>query len=90
MYKIVDTINHEILLGNEKGVIKYAQDRLDEDKYWRDDYHWDLKRNGISDKIRTFQGAIKMLKLKYVDVVDLGDILTPLNNNEFVSIDKEE
>lgn len=90
MYKIVDTISHEILLGNEKGVIQYAQERLDEDKYWKDDYHWELKRNGISDKIRTFQGAVKMLGLKYVEIIDIGDIITSLNNNKYVSISTEE
>ena len=90
MYKIVDTISHEILLGSEKAVIKYAQERLDEDKYWKDDYHWELKRNGISNKIRTFQGAVKMLGLKFVDVIDLGDILSPLNDNKFVSIHVED
>lgn len=90
MYKMVDTINHEILLGTEKAVIKYAQDRFEEDKYWIDDHFWDLKNKGIENGFNNIQGAIKLLELKFVEVVDLGDILTSLNNNEYVSITIEE
>lgn len=90
MYKIVDTISHEILLGSEKAVIRFAQDSFEEDKEWIDDHIWELKRNGIDKEVRTFQGAVKFLQMKWFEIVDLGDIITPLNNNECVSISIEE
>lgn len=90
MYKIVDTISHEILLGSEKAVIKLAQESFEEDKEWIDDHIWELKRNGIDKEIRTFQGAVKFLQMKWFQIVDLGDILTPLNNDECISISIEE
>lgn len=90
MYKIVDTISHEILLGSEKAVIRFAQDSFEEDKEWIDDHIWELKRNGIDKEVRTFQGAVKLLQMKWFEIVDLGDIVTPLNNDECVSISIEE
>lgn len=90
MYKLVDTISHEILLGSEKAVIRFAQESFEEDKEWRDDHIWDLKRNGIDKEVRTFQGAVKFLQLKWFEIVDLGDIITPLNNDECISISIEE
>ena len=90
MYKIVDTISHEILLGSEKAVIKFAQESFKADREWIDDHHWELKRNGIDTEVRTFQGAVKFLQMKWFEIVDLGDIITPLNNDECVSISIEE
>lgn len=90
MYKIVDTISHEILLGSEKAVIKFAQESFKADREWIDDHHWELKRNGIDTEVRTFQGAVKFLQMKWFEIVDLGDIITPLNNDEWVSILTEE
>lgn len=90
MYKIVDTISHEIFLGSEKAVLRFAQDSFEEDKEWIDDHIWELKRNGIDKEVRTFQGAVKLLQMKWFEIVDLGDIVTPLNNDECVSISIEE
>ena len=36
---------------------------------------WDLKNKGIENGFNNIQGAIKLLELKFVEVVDLGDIL---------------
>lgn len=90
MYKLIDTISHEIFLGSEKAVIRFAQDSFEEDKEWIDDHIWELKRNGIDKEVRTFQGAVKFLQMKWFEIVDLGDIITPLNNDECVSISIEE
>lgn len=90
MYKIIDTISHEIFLGSEKAVVRFAQDSFEEDKEWIDDHIWELKRNGIDKEVRTFQGAVKFLQMKWFEIVDLGDIITPLNNDECVSISIEE
>lgn len=90
MYKIVNTITHEIFLGSEKAVLRFAQDSFEEDKEWIDDHIWELKRNGIDKEVRTFQGAVKFLQMKWFEIVDLGDIITPLNNDECVSISIEE
>lgn len=91
MYKIVNTITHEIFLGSEKAVLRFAQDTFnDEDQNWKDDHHWDLKRIGISDEVRTFQGAVKFLNLENFAVIDLGNILEELQNDEVVLLSQEE
>lgn len=91
MYKIVDTINHEVLLGTKIAVLNYAEYRLaTKDREWKDDHHWDLKKIGISDEIRTFEGAVKFLNLIYVEVVYVGDIVLQLKNNKCVLVSKEE
>lgn len=90
MYKIVDTISHEIFLGSEKAVVRFAQESFEEDKEWIDDHIWELKRIGCDTGITTFQGAVKFLQMKWFEFVDLGDIITPLNNDECVSISIEE
>ena len=91
MYKIVNLITHEIFLGSEKAVLRFAQDIFnDEDQNWKDDHFWDLKRIGVSDEIRTFQGAVKFLMLENFAVIDLGDILDELKNDEIVLLSQEE
>ena len=91
MYKITNTITHNVFLGNEKAILKFAQEKFkDKDQEWLDDHHWDLKKIGISDEIRTFQGAVKFLNLIYFEIVDSGDVVKELNNNEMVLISVEE
>ena len=91
MYKIIDTINHEVLLGTGLAVFNYAKYRFAEkDQEWKDDHHWDLKKIGISDEIRTFEGAVKFLNLIYVELVEMGDVVFELENNKYVLVSKEE
>lgn len=91
MYKIVNTITHEIFLGSEKVVLKLAQDIFnDEDQNWKDDHHWDLKHIGITDEVRTFQGAVKFLMLENYEITELGDILEELKNDEIILLHQED
>lgn len=92
IYIVNDTINHETFIGNENAILQYAQNRFkNEDKDWIDDHHWELKRNGITDEVRTFQGAIKFLSLKYIEVTEIKeDVIKSLNTDKLVTIKKEE
>lgn len=45
---------------------------------------------GISDEIRTFQGAVKFLDLENFAVIDLSNILEELKNDEIILLHQED
>lgn len=102
MYKIVDKYTHDVFLGNEKAVIRFANDRVQEKHiHWVRDNFKDLVEIGcvfvkkgndwILDNISNIELATKFLqRVDGCEVVDIGDILEDLKNNEMVLITQEE
>jgi len=103
MYKIRDVYTKDIWLGTKEAVIKFADDKFCEnrDEEWIQEYHKKLgdigfvvKRiDGIyyTDHIDNFELAVKYLqRIEDMVVVDIGDILEELKNNEPILISQEE
>ena len=99
MYKIVDTNTKDIFLGTEKAVIKFANDKLNEKgKKWMYLYQDRLldigfiRRNDAEvEEITNIELATKYLQtIEDILVVDIGDILEELNNDEPILLTQEE
>lgn len=99
MYKLVDTDTHDIWLGTEKAVIRFANDKLnDKGKEWMYLYQDRLldmgfiKRNDAEvEEITNIELAIKYLQtVEDIEVVEIGDILEELQNNEVILLSQEE
>ena len=99
MYKLVDTDTHDIWLGTEKAVIRFANDKLnDKGKEWMYLYQDRLldmgfvKRNDAEvEEITNIELATKYLQtVEDILVVDIGDILEELNNDEPILLTQDE
>lgn len=99
MYKLIDTNTHDIWLGTEKATIRFANDKLkDKGKEWMYLYQDRLldmgfvKRNDTEvEEITNIELATKYLQtVEDILVVDIGDILEELNNDEPILLTQEE
>lgn len=91
MYKLVDTTTHEIWLGTEKAVIRFANDKL-KDKEWISLYFGFIRgADGRVEEIKNIELATKYLqKIEDIEVIDIGDILEALKNNEMILLSQED
>ena len=93
MYKLVNTDTHDVWLGTEQAVIKFANDMLyDKGKTWMY-LHQDrlldigfIKRSDSEvEEITNIELATKYLQtVEDIEIEDLGDILEALKNNEII------
>lgn len=99
MYKLVDTNTHNIWLGTEQAVIRFANDKInDKSKEWMYLYQDRLldigfiKRNDSEvEKITNIELATKYLQtIEDIEVVDLGDTLEDLKKDVPILITVEE
>lgn len=99
MYKLVDTDTRDIWLGTEKAVIKFANVKLNEKgKKWMYLYQDRLLDMGFVkrsdsevEEITNIELAIKYLQtVEDIEVVDIGEIIEDLKNNEMVLITQYE
>ena len=99
MYKLINTDTHDVWLGTEKAVIRFANDKLnDKGKEWMYLYQDRLldigfiKRSDSEvEEITNIELATKYLQtIEDIEVVDLGDILEALKNNEIILLTQED
>lgn len=99
MYKLVDTNTHNIWLGTEQAVIRFANDKInDKGKEWMYLYQDRLldigfiKRNDSEvEEITNIELATKYLQtIEDIEVVDLGDTLEDLKKDVPILITVEE
>ena len=99
MYKLIDTDTRDIWLGTEKAVIRFANDKLNEKgKKWMYLYLDRLLDIGFIrladdrvEEITNIELATKYLQtIEDVEVVDIGDILEALKNNEIILLSQED
>lgn len=99
MYKLINTDTHDIWLGTEKAVIRFANDKLnDKGKEWMYLYQDRLldigfiKRNDAEvEEITNIELATKYLQtIEDIEIVDIGNILEDLKNNEIILLSQEE
>ena len=98
MYKLINKDTKDLYLGTEKAVIKFSNDLLhDKEKEWvwlfqntLLDLGFVKKGNEVED-ISNINLAIKFLEeVEDYEVVDIGDILNELQNNEVILLSQEE
>ena len=102
MYKLINTDTHDIWLGTEKAVIQFADDKLfEKNEEWIQEYHKNLEDIGFivkrtdgfyyTEHIENIELATKYLQtVEDVEVVDIGDILEELKNNEMILLSQED
>ena len=99
MYKLVDTNTHNIWLGTEQAVIRFANDKInDKGKEWMSLYQDRLldigfiKRNDSEvEKITNIELATKYLQtIEDIEVIDIGDTLEDLKKDVPILITVEE
>lgn len=99
MYKLIDTDTHDIWLGTEKAVIKFANEKLNEKgKKWMYLYQDRLldmgfirRSDDMVEEITNIQLATKYLKnVEDILVYNIGDILDDLIKDELILLSQEE